>query len=186
MDTGVNFNASDLLATQAMTSGGRGYGGGTWGGGGYGAAPFAGPASNAVRIESGNRATAAGIENLLDQNQFAATNDNINDGHARICDRISGLEMRTTDQIVGVNKNIVDSEFRSIARENALRSEAAANNLASIQRDFDAALKSQECCCKLEGEIKAVEGRAIERSLNAANAELTALKTQIACGCCGS
>jgi len=185
MNDGVNFNASDLLATQAMTSG-RGYGGGVWGGGGYGVAPFAGPASNAVRIQEGNRATAAGIENLLDQNQFAITNGNITDGHARICDRIAGLEMRTSDQITGINKNITDSEFRAIARENALRAEANAFNLANIERQHRAEIKAAECCCELKSEIKAVEGRNIERSLNAATAELTALKTQIACGCCGS
>lgn len=129
MDTGVNFNASDLLATQAMT-GNRGVSGGAWGGGGYGTAPFAGPTSNAVRIEAGNAANAAGIENLLDQNQFAATNKNIVDGHTRVCDKLTDSEFRTSDRLRDQDRQIAD------------------NAAASVARDHATDIKLLECCCE--------------------------------------
>lgn len=105
-------------------------------------------------------------------------------------------------EFTAVNKNITDSEFRSLDRQRdidkTLAAMAAANALCCCDTQkaiADAAKEAAKCCaeaqlaaCKshaeLMSEIKASESRNIERSLNAANAELTALKTQIACGCC--
>ena len=153
----TGFSASDAVLTSAM-SGGFNRGGSNWGGG-YGS-PFADQGSNAVRINSGNRANAAGIENLLDQNQFAATNSNVVSGFNRVCDRLSDSEFRQSDRM------------RDQDREIAANARAAA-----------------ECCCELKlenckntaaltAEIKAVEARTIARELDRAEREIYFLKSQ--------
>lgn len=178
MDNG-NFGTQDILT-------GRGLGLGGFGGYNYGHGAFASPSSNAVRINAGNRATAAGIENLLDQNQFAATNKNIVDGDARICDKLSDSEFRTSAGQVAITKDLTDSEFRAIARENALRSEAVANNIAAIERAHRAEIKNLECCCKTEATALAIETRNIQRALDTAERELQTQKILTTCGCgCG-
>jgi len=140
--------------------------GGAYGlGGGYGR-QFADDASNAVRINAGARASAAGIENLLDQNQFAATNNNINSCCSRVTD------------------GQVNGEFRMADRLRDIEREMSANARTAAECCCDLKLENCKNTAMLQAEIKAVEGRTIERGLNAANAELTALKTQIACGCC--
>lgn len=148
---------------------------------GYGSNSFANPSANAVRINAGNRATAAGIENLLDQNQFSATNKNIVDGDARICDKLSDNANRASDMTT-------NSEFRMSDRLRDVEREMAANARAAAECCCDAKLEA----CKNTAELKALviseNSKTREQirgdALNAANAELTALKTQIACGCC--
>ena len=162
MDNGT-FGTQDILT-------GRGLGLGGFGGYNYG--QFAGPSSNAVRInrnlevgEANDRCTkqvlGAGLDRISAQNfegRFNAAVTSIRDGQFQ-------SELRNGDRL------------RDIEREIAQNARVAA-----------------ECCCELKlenckntamlsAEIKAVEGRNIERSLNAANAELIALRTQVACGC---
>ena len=170
---GIDTNS--LLLARGV--GGYGYGGF---GGGYGSgggiltaeAMANGTATNA-RVEAGNAANAAGVENLLDQNQFTATNKNVTDGHQNICDKLTDGEFRTSDRL------------RDIEREMNANARTAA-----------------ECCCKLQlqscedkaqilaavadskATALAVESRGIERQLNATQAELISLRTQVACGCC--
>lgn len=157
---------TNLLESQALANGitrlnypGYGYG--------YGSSSFANPAANAVRIESGARENAAAFENLLDQNQFAITNRSISES----CNRLMDAQ--------------VNGEFRM------------GDRLRDIEREMNAnAREAAKCCCDIKlqaandkaeilAEIKATESRTVTRDLDRAERELTALKTQIACGCCG-
>ena len=109
-----------------------------YGGGGYGR-EFANDGSNAVRIESHAAANAAGIENLLDQNQFAITNGNITEGHNRITDNINLNSTRSSDMLTS-------AEFRTGDRLRDLEREM-------VQNAKDAA----KCCC--EAKLLAVQNQ---------------------------
>lgn len=142
-----------------------------WSGAGYGfGRPFADDASNAVRINAAERASAAGFENLLDQNQFAATNNNI----SQCCNRV-------TD-------NQVNGEFRTGDRLRDIEREMNANARIAAQCCCDLKLQMCEDKSELKADILAVESRTIERELNAAQARITQLETiqaiTQACGCC--
>ena len=148
------IDAGSVLTNRGLNDGFYGQGG-----------QFANAGSNAVRINAGSRATAAGIENLLDQNQFSATNKNIVDGHSRICDNLNFGAIRSSDQFAALTKSGVDSEFRAIARENSIRAEMNANNSASVERDHRAEIALLECCCKAEATALAVESRRVRDDL---------------------
>jgi len=177
MDNG--FSASDAVLTSAMSGGFGGYGGGGgWGNRGYGS-PFADMGSNAVRV---NRNLAVGEAN------DRCTKEVLGAGMDRISDQAE--ETRRSAQFESLREGQTNMEIRTSDR------------LRDIEREMNAnARKADECCCDLKlqscqdkadilaaiadskATALAVESRAVERSLNAANAELTALKTQIACGC---
>lgn len=109
-----------------------------------------------------------GLARISEQNKEQACNDR----EARTTDRITNMEFRNGDRL------------RDIEREMGQNAKDAA------QCCCDAKLEA----CKSTAEIKALiiaensETRNQIRgdALSAANAELTALKTQIACGCCGN
>ena len=151
-----DFGTDDIIT-------GRGLGISGFGGYGYGTGAFSGPTANALRIEEGNRQSAANFENLLDQNQFAVTNDSI----VRSCNRVTD----TTN----------NSEFRM------------ADRLRDIEREMNAnAREAASCCCDVKVQaandkaemlqaIAASETRAIERDRNTLQAELISLRSQVAC-----
>ena len=167
------LNTADVLLNRGL-NGAYGYGSQ------YGR-EFASDASNAVRIESASAANAAGLENLLDQNQFAATNTNIVEGHNRITDSINLSDNRINDNINRSSDRQSDmstaAEFRSLDR----------------QRDIERILnqnakEAAACCCETqklilsEGNetralVLAVEARANVASLAVAQARITQLET---------
>lgn len=158
------FSSSDAVLWGAMNNMGRGGGGGAWGAGyGYGA-PFAGPASNAVRINRNADMTRLSLDRISDQNEenrriLADQNTTglLFNNFNRVCDRITDMEVRTNDRF-----RDQDREMAAIARENA------------------------KCCCELKEEIKAVETRTITRDLDRAERELQTQKILTTCGCgCG-
>lgn len=192
-------NLGNLLAWRGI--GGPGVGVGGYGGYGYGAGTsFANPTANAVRIDAaGDRAVA---ETKCSEVSSAAALDRIS---------AQNFEGRFNSAITTVKDGQFQAELRSgdrmrdIEREMAANARIAAQCCCDTQKAIaDAAKDAAQCCCdaKLEAckntnEILAaiadnkatalaVESRNIERSLNAANAELTALRTQIACGCCNT
>lgn len=190
------FSTSDAVLTSAM-SGGFGNGNGSWGNRGCGA-PFADPASNAVRInrnhqvgEANDRCTkevlGAGLDRLSDQAEESRRQAQ----NTVLVDTIVNSEFRTSDRINGIKDGQFAAELRNGDRLRDIEREMAAN--AKIAADCCCDLKLQSCEDKAQilsaiadnkATVLAVESRNIERNLNAANAELTALKTQIACGCC--
>lgn len=163
MDNG-NFGTQDILT-------GRGLGLGGFGGYNYGG-QFASPSSNAVRInrnaavaEANDRCTketlGAGLDRISAQNQEGRLNaafESIRTGQFN-------AELRNGDRLRDIEREITQN--------------------ARVAADCCCDLKLQGCEDKAQilAAISASEGRNIERSLNAANAELTALKTQVACGC---
>lgn len=174
-----------LTDTARAGRGGYGYGSGEGGyGGGFG--PWASPSSNAVRIQEGNRAVAAGMENLLDQNQFASTNSNITECCNRTTDIQVNGEFRTSDRLRDVERQIVNARFES------------KDCCCETQKEIiqtKAALQLENCknTALLEAKI-AAEGTATRELINgnalaAANARVTQLETiqaiTQACGCCG-
>lgn len=194
MDNG--FSTSDAVLTSAM-SGGFGNGGNNWGNRGCGA-PFADPGSNAVRI---NRNLAVGEAN--DRCTKEVTDANM----SRIADQAE--EGRRQAQNTALNDSMVNAEFRTSDRLTAIKDGQfqaelrTVDRISSLERTvIDGQRAADKCCCDLKlqscedkaellraiadskAESLAIESRAVERTLNAANAELTALKTQIACGCC--
>ena len=193
MDTG--FSTSDAILTQAMSNGNRG-GNSNWGNGGCGA-PFADPASNAVRInrnadvaEANDRCTkevlSAGMNRIADQAEEGRRQAQ----NTVLVDTLVNSEFRTSDRIAGLKDGQFAGELRTGDRLRDLEREASAN--AKIAADCCCDLKLQSCEDKAQilaaiaaqtAVTLAVESRGIERNLNAVNAELTSLKTQIACGC---
>ena len=159
----------DLLEAQAYSNAVSRLNYGSYGS--YG--DFATPSANAIRIEANGRAVDAGIENLMDANQFEATNTNINTGHNRICDAINTTATRQADMTT-------NAEFRMQDR------------LRDIEREMSAnARETARCCCDLKVQaandkaeilaaISGSETRSITRDLDRAERELTALKTQLA------
>ena len=141
-----------------------------WWGGGVGAlgsyGRFADDSSNAVRINAGNRATAAGIENLLDQNQFSALDCNVTNS----CNRVTDTQ--------------VNGEFRMADRLRDIEREMNANAREAAKRCCDAKVQSCQDKSEILAAIAGSESRGIERTLNQTQAELTSLRTQVACGCC--
>jgi hypothetical protein len=116
---------------------------------------FADFSSNAVRIAEGNRQTAAGIENLLDQNQFEATNANLTSCCNRVVDgQVSG-EFRMSDRL------------RDIEREMNANAREAAKCCCDLK------LQACEDKAELKAEILAVETRGIQRDLDTANRQLS-------------
>ncbi|AHK11742.1 hypothetical protein S144_28 [Shewanella sp. phage 1/44] len=135
-----SVNASELATLSLIGRGGIGVGAGNQGYGyGYGG-QFADVSSNAVRVEAGNRQTSASIENLLDQNQFAAANKNVVDGHNRIIDTLTSHDQRQSDMTV-------NAEFRTSDRLRDIERELAAN-----------AREAAKCCC--DAQLLAVQNQA--------------------------
>lgn len=181
------IGVNDLLLARGV---GGGYGG--FGGGYGGQGSFANPTANAVRIESGNTAQAVGFENLLDQNQFAAANKNVVDGHNRISDNAKEDVSRISDQIT-------NQEFRNGDRLRDLEREMNANARIAAECCCDtkaaiaeAAKDAAKCCCdaqlaacKSHSEIMAAvvaeNGKTRElmqaTALDAANAKIVQLET---------
>lgn len=165
---------------------GRGLGIGGFGGGygyGQGAGSFAGPSANAIRIQEGNRQTASGIENLLDQNQFSATNRSINNSCNRVTDAQINGEFRTSDRMRDIER-----EMNANAREAA--SCCCDTKLESCKQFASLELQGANNKAEILSAIAAstavtlaAEGRAVERDRNTLQAELISLKTQVACNC---
>jgi len=133
-----SVNASELATLSLIGRGGVGVGAGNYGYGYDG--NFADASSNAVRVEAGNRQTSASIENLLDQNQFAAANKNVVDGHNRIIDTLTSHDQRQSDMTV-------NAEFRTSDRLRDIEREMAAN-----------AREAAKCCC--DSQLLAVQNQA--------------------------
>lgn len=166
MDNGVNpYDA----ATLALFSNGRCGGIGVGGGGGL--------CCGNEYLAAGAHADGTAVKEAVDANgRMSSAN----------LDRISAqnLESRTNDRFAATIRTFNNSEFRTIDR------------LRDVERLIvDGQKEAAKCCCesqlrdcentaKIMAEIKAVEARGIERERADLKAELTALKTQIACGCC--
>lgn len=164
-------NVNELAYARGLGYSGYGY---------VGRDSYATPSANAVRIES----VAQNVEDQADctrtlfgqafnsiQGQFE--NQTRAEQNARLCDRIAEADTRNTD-------GQFRAELRSADRDNFARIQARLDQLA-------------ECCCDQKvanAELKAGQSEIktkIDHNKEVAelNAELTALKTQIACGCCG-
>lgn len=171
-----DFGTQDILTGRGLGIGGFGYGN-------YGYGQFANPSANAVRINRNSEIAKLGIDRISDQNEENRRNSStqnltntIMDGFNRICDRLNSDAVANRDAIFA-------QELRN------------GDRLSDIEREMNAnARKADECCCTLQRQacedkseilaaIAASESRGIERQLNAAQAELVALKTQVACGC---
>jgi len=169
---GVGFTDAGVLALLADTAR-AGRGNGYWGGegGGYGG-PFASPSANAVRLERNN-------QRLEDQARHRDSD--------RICDRMSE-GFTTAAQFAFQGELRTNDRIRDLEREMAANAREAANCCCDIKEkvagvESRLALQACEDKAQIIAEIKAHESRDVERALNAAQAELTALKTQVACGC---
>lgn len=179
----VGTDTAGILALLADTSrAGRGnmYGGGEGGSGGF--APWASPGSNGVRIETvgqkvedQNDCTRTLLGQGLGtiQNQFEnATRAGEN---ARICTKISEADQRNTD-------GQFRAELRGADQANAVRMESKLD--AVIAQGHAAEVKGIEQYCDLKaGQATIVAKLDHNKEVGELNAELTALKTQIACGC---
>ena len=159
-------------------------------------------------LNSGLSNISDSFENATRSREFTAVNKNISDGNI-------ALNKNVTDGHTAVNKNITDSEFRSLDRQRDTDKTLADMRAENASLAAIALLEAQKCCCdtqkaiaesakdaakcccdaqlaaaKSHAEIMATvtasEGRAIERAFNASQAELVALRTQVACGCCSS
>ena len=169
-----DFGTQDIITGRGLNVGGFGYGQGA----GYG--QFASPSANAIRVNRNEgviRDTSKCTQDTLSAN----------------LDRISAqnFEGRFNSAITSLR----DSQFQGELR--------TSDKLCAITAQINAdARAAAECCCAVKlqacedksqilaaiaasnATALAVESRNVERSLNASNAELTALKVQVACGCC--
>jgi len=213
-EEGDTMNDSSLNATEIAVGsllagnrgggygGGYGGGGGMWGGGGgHGPAMMANGAysvgANSVRIDEHAKSHAAGLENLLDQNQFNATNKSIVDGFARASDTSSANVNRVAD-------NQFRSELRGSDQLAALTAEIASNAritdkcCCETQKAIaEAAKDAAKCCCEaqlnaakdhaaLMATVLSENGKTRElmqgNALDAANAKIIQLETISALG----
>lgn len=188
MDTNANtgFSASDAVLWGAMNNMGRGGygGGGAWGSGyGYGGfAPFAGPASNAVRINRNaevnreqNRCTQFALDQAEESRRFSDLTRQISNSELRNGDRLRDLERE-------LNANArTAADCCCETQKEILRLEG--NNNARF-----AALEKQACEDKAQilAAIQATETRALERDLNRAERREQTQTILSTCGCgCG-
>jgi hypothetical protein len=154
------IGVNDLLLARGV---GGGYGGGFGGGfgmngmgmGTHGANGAYGTGANAIRIDSHASAHAAGLENLLDQNQFATTNGNIVEGFNRAADSRASNVGR-----------VADNQFRSELRQ----SDQAAAMLATLNAN---ARVADKCCCDVQ---KAIADAAKDAAKCCCDAKLEACK----------
>lgn len=176
-----NYDGGSAISTDSLLLA-RGVGGVGFGYGGYGGSGFANQSANAIRLERNSdevEAQATCTREIIAKGQEATLHafDNATNSNAftRICDRITSGEFRTSDRLRDIER-----EMNTNAREAAkccceVKVQACEDKSQILAAIADAKATSL-----------ATEGRAVERALNAASAELTALKTQVACGCgCG-
>lgn len=194
MDEKEEYNMSgELGATQAATlallsdtarAGNRGYGYGGGEGGFGGGMMFPGNSMLAAGAHADGTATKEAIDCGI--RQFDA-------GLSRVSDQAE--ESRRQASFTALLDGQFRAELRTNDRLNAMEAQRSRDLLQITRDQNDARAEAAKCCCDLKlenckntsdimAQIAASESRAVERSLNAANAELTALKTQIACGCC--
>jgi hypothetical protein len=199
-EEGDTMNDSSLNATEiavgSLLAGrnGGGGGGGAWGGGygGYGAHGAYSVGANSIRIDEHAKAHSAGLENLLDQNQFATTNKNIVDGFNRESDTSSINVNRVADNQFRAELRQSDQRAAALAVTNDMRAEMAKCCCETQKAIADAAKDAASCCCEAKlqackdhGELKAsilADGaltRALMTStaLDAANAKIIQLET---------
>lgn len=163
--------ASDILGQNRILYGnGYGYGYGNLG------------AGNSV-LAAGAHADGTALKASIDchSEQFAAGLDRVSAQNA---------ETRNLFKLDEILKGQSDIEFRMMDRQRDIEN-----------RMIDGQKEAAKCCCDAKvlatqqhaetladiadqkATALAIESRAVERQLNAANAELTSLKTQIACNC---
>lgn len=180
MDNG--FSTADAVLTSAMSGGFGNRGGGLWGNAGCGA-PFADPASNAVRInrnadvaEANDRCTkqvlGAGLDRISDQaeeGRRTAQFTSIRDGQFQ-------AELRSGDRLRDIEKSLSDMRL-----DNCKCCEEA--KLLATQNACDTQRLIIEKSAATDALILAVEARANLDKLAECRSELSSLKTQVACGC---
>jgi hypothetical protein len=192
---GIDTN-SLLLARGVGGYGGYGMGG--FGGGGmggygtHGANGAFGTGANAVRIDAHSATHAAGLENLLDQNQFQTTNKNIVDGFSRASDTSTANVNRVADNQFRAELRGSDQVAASLAVMNDMRSDMAKCCCETQKTVAEAAKEAAACCCEAKlqackdhGDLKAlvIEQNSMTRALmtttalDSANAKIIQLET---------
>jgi len=144
---------------------------------------YANPSANAVRIDRN-----ADVSNLSFVAQRDLSESNFRGLYASFDTATrAGEAARIEKAISDLDQRNADQRFQTELRTN--------DRLLALQAEMNEnAREAAKCCCDLKFQIAenkaemtatilGVESRNIERALNAANAELTALKTQLACGC---
>lgn len=155
-----SLNATEIAVGSLLAGNRGGYGGsggGAWGGGGHGVAPFAGPASNAVRINRNSEITKLGIDRISDQNEETRRNlgenrimDNVTGGHNRISDNVANSEFRQQDRMRDIERDVVqnakdaaacccDVKVQAATDKAELLAAIAAQGQATLGRELDAA-----------------------------------------------
>lgn len=169
---GSQISTDSLLLARGIGPGFGGFGYGYGGG-------FANPSANAIRLDRNADQVAsegACTREIIGKGQdynlhaFDAAQESIQFG--RVCDRLSDAEFRTGDRL------------RDIEREMAANAREAAKCCCDVK--VQSANDKAEILAAIadsKATTLAVESRGVERMLNATQAELTALKTQVACGC---
>jgi hypothetical protein len=166
-----SLNATEIAVGSLLA--GRG---GVWNGGDD-CRNFGDSSANAVRIDRNADMSAlgqAGTRGILESNfrglSEGLLQQNANDQFNRICAAISQTDARGADQRF-------QAELRTNDRLLALQAEV--NQNARVAADCCCDLKLQMCEDKAQtlALINAVEGRTIERALNAATAKITQLET---------
>jgi len=172
----ANTAATLALLTDTARAGNRGfgYGGGEGGGGCYG--PYATPSA----IQHGIAHNAQLVENSGDRTRGAMAL-----GLDRIASDFTNAERAR--QFTTINDHIFQSELRNTSALN--------EKFNALQREINEnARRAAECCCDVKlracqdkseilAKIETLDKAGITRELDRAERELTALKTQVACGC---
>jgi hypothetical protein len=168
---GSNISTDSLLLA-------RGVGGVGFGYGGY-SGDFANPSANAIRLDRNDQmvqseahCTREIVQKGQDYNLHAFDSQNTAAGFTRVCDRISDAELRNGDRL------------RDIEREMNANAREAAKCCCEVKlQSCEDKAQIMAAIADAKATSLATEGRAVERALNAASAELVALRTQVACGC---
>lgn len=176
MENGAGqIGVNDLLLARGV-GGGYGYGGGFLGAGGYGGVGVTSQVLSADALANGT-ATKTSID--CNSRQFIA-------GLARVSDQAE--ETRRLAAFENINKNITDSEFRSLDRQRDIEKLIVDGQKEAAQCCCDAKLLAAQNACDtqklISGEatktrelILEVEARNVSKALDAANARITQLET---------
>lgn len=178
MNGTVGTDTAGILALLKDTSNSNGFFGNGNGNGGF--APWAGPASNAVRtegVEKTVRLEASCINSVLESlTRTLATdaiNKNIADGFGRTSDQVSSAAMRHSDQMYQMARDI-DNKFANVTEQN--------HGIALAMKDQE--IRNVERFCTLKAGQATIEAKVdANQKYMELFSENQSLKTQVACGC---
>lgn len=184
-----SLNATEIAVGSLLANrGGYGNYGGAWGGGT--GMMYAGNSVLAADAHANGTATKtaidchaaqfnAGLDRVSDQNEETRRLNSFDS----IRDNQFQSELRNSDRLRDLERILIEGQREAAKCCCDTQKEIAESKAALLLQSCEDKNQILAAISDQKSTALAIESRNIERNLNAANAELTALKTQIACNC---